>query len=43
MHQLSFEGITHQNRTRKIRKQQFLEQVEQIMPWAMLLAPLKAH
>lgn len=43
MHRLSLKDITYPNRTRKTRRQQFLEQMEQIMSWALLLTFLCLH
>ena len=43
MQQVSFEDATYLNRTRKTRKQKFLEEMDKAMPWQIVLAIVEPH
>ena len=43
MQQISFEDATYLNRSRKTRKQKFLEEMDKAMPWKRMVAVIEPH
>ena len=43
MRQLTFEDLTYLNRSRKTRRQRFLERMDRVLPWDTFLAILKPY
>jgi IS5 family transposase len=43
MQQITFEGATYMNRSKKTRKQKFLEKTDKAVQWQKMVAVIKLH
>lgn len=43
MEQRSFSSLAYDNKKKKTRREKFLEEMDQVIPWELLLRPIKKH